>query len=115
MKHNTSPDRPLTHEEMHWDRMSMFLMAMSVGVFIAALLLPGREQPSLPEVAGLMLADIGMVTTALMAGTTIFMPRSSSTAQMLRRKTRRAKWAIAALGMTFAGALVVVFGNILAG
>ena len=58
MTDNRDLNRPLTQDEMHWDRISMFLMAMSVGMFIGALLLTGRDQPSLPEAAGLMLAAI---------------------------------------------------------
>ena len=62
-----------------------------------------------------MQAAIGMTTTTLMAGRIIFVPRSASKAQTLQRKTRRARWAIAALGLTFAGAIGAVVGNILAG
>lgn len=115
MKDQHDPGRLLTQEEMNWDRISLFLMAMSLGVFIAALLLMGRDQPSLAEAAGLMVAVIGMAATTLMAGRAIFVPRNASEAQTLRRKIRRAKWALAALGLTFAGAILAVAGNILAG
>ena len=107
--------KPLTQEEMHWDRISLFLMALSLGTFIGALLLTGRDQPTLPEAVGLMVAVIGTFATTLMAVRTILVPRSASEAQTLRRKIRRAKWAVAALGLTFAGAFVAVVGNILAG
>ena len=115
MKDQHNPDRPLTQEEMHWDRICMFLTAMSVGAFIGALLLTGKDQPSLPEAAGLMVAAIGMAATTLMAGRTIFVDRSASKGQTLQRKTRRARWTMAALGLTVAGALVAVAGNIVAG
>ena len=115
MKDQHNSGRPLTQEEMHWDRIGMFLMAMSVGMFIGALLLTGRDQPILPEAAGLMLAAIGMAATILIAGRTIFVNRSASKAQTLQRKTRRARWTMAGLGLTFVDAIGAVSGNIMAG
>ena len=50
-----------------------------------------------------------------MAGRTIFVPRSASKAQTLQRKTRRARWTMAALGLTFVGAIGAISGNIMAG
>ena len=115
MKDQHNADRPITQDEKHWDRISMFLMAMSVGMFIGAILLAGRSQPTLPEAAGLMLATFGMAATTLMAMKTIFVPRSARKAQTLQRKTRKLRWTIAALGLTFADTIGAVSGNIQGG
>ena len=46
---------------------------------------------------------------------TIFVPRNTSNAQTLRRKTRKARWTIASLGLTFAGTIGAASGNIQGG
>ena len=93
----------------------MLMMAMSVGAFIGALLLTGRNQPSFLEASGLMVAAVGTAVTVLMATRTIFVHRGASKARTLRRKVRRARWTVASLGMTAAGATTAIGGGILAG
>ena len=115
MKDDYNPDRPLTQDEMHWDRISLFLTAMGVGIFIVALLATGKSETGLPKAAGLMLASIGMVGTTMMTIMAIFVPRNAGNAETLRGKTRRVGWGLALLGLTVAGAAAAFAGHILAG
>lgn len=115
MKDNRDLERPLTQEEMHWDRISLFLTTMSVGIFIVTLLATGKSEIGLPKAAGLMLASIGMVATTTMTIKAIFVPRNAVNVETLRRKTRRVGWAFAFLGLTGAGAVAAFAGHILAG
>ena len=115
MKDNRDPNQPLTQDEMHWDRISLFLTAMSVGIFIVAIVATGKSETSIPKAAGLILASIGMVGTAMATMVAIFGPRTIDHAENLRKKTRRVGWAFALLVLTVVGAVVAFSGHILAG
>ena len=115
MKDNRNPDQPLTQDEMHWDRISLFLTAMSVGVFFVATLATGRSETGFLKMAGLILAYIGMVGTSTTTMMAIFAPRKANHVETLRRKVRRVGWAFALLGLTVAGAVVAVAGQMLPG
>ena len=115
MKDNCDPDQPLTQDEMHWDRISLFLTAMSVGVFIVATLATGRSETGFLKMAGLILASIGMVGTTMATMMAIFAPRKTSHVETLRKKVRTVGWAFALLGLTVAGSVVTVASQMLPG
>ena len=115
MKTKCDPNQPLTQDEMHWNQIALFLTAMSVGILIVAVLATAKSETSLLKAGGLILASIAVVGTTMTTMMAIFAPRNTDHAETLRRKTRRAGWAFAFLGLTVAGAVVAVFGHIPAG
>ena len=87
MKENCAPDRPLMKDETHRDRLSLFLTAMSVGVFTAVLMATGKSEPGRPKAAGLMPTSIRAVGTTMTTIMTIYAPRNADHAETLRSTT----------------------------
>ena len=81
MKNNCDPNQPLTQDEMHWNQISLFLTAMSVGILSVAVLATAKSETSLLKAAGLILASIAVVGTTMTTMMAIFAPRNTDPAQ----------------------------------
>ena len=100
-------------DEMHWDRIAVWLMGISVFMFLIATFMAMRNGTGIIGALALTATGgAGMVATTTMAMTTIF-PRGNDTpAETRRRKFRNARHTAIAMAATAMGMVVTLMGSI---
>ena len=99
-------------DEMHWDRIALWLMSISVFMFLIATLMAMRNGTDIMEAIALTATGAGMVATTTMAMMTIF-PRGNDTpAETRRKKFRNARYTAIAMAATAMGMVVTLMGSI---
>ena len=99
-------------DEMHWDRIAVYLMGISVFMFLIATFMAMRNGTDIIEALALTATGAGMMATTTMAMMTIF-PRGNNTpAENLRKKVRNARYTAIAMAVTVMGMVVTLMGSI---
>ena len=100
-------------DEMHWDRMAMWLMTLSLFMFLIATFMAVRNDTNIIEATFLMVTGVGMLVTATLAWATIF-PRGNNTpAETRRKKFRGARHTAIAMAVTAMGMTATLMGGII--
>ena len=98
-------------DEMHWDRIAMWLMAISVFMFLIAAFMAMRNGTNIIGALALSATGAGMLATVIMAMMTIF-PRGNNTAgENLRKKVMTARYTAIAMAVTLMGMTATLMGG----
>ena len=99
-------------DEMHWDRIALWLMSMSVFMFLIATFMAMRNGTGIMGAIALTATGAGMMATTTMAMMTILTWGSNTPAETRRKKFRNARYTVIAMAATAMGMVATLMGSI---
>ena len=100
-------------DEMHWDRVAMWLLVLSTFMFLIATFMATRNGTNIIEALALAATCAGMMATTGMAHLTIFPRGNNTSADNLGKKVRNARNTAIAMAVTAMGMIATLMGGII--
>ena len=100
-------------EERHWDMIAVWLMAISVFMFLVATFMATRNDTNIIGGIALAVTGAGMMASTITATMTIFPRGNNAPAEDLGKKVRTARYTAIAMAVTAMGMIATLTGSII--